>query len=437
MRPIALLTAVLLAACGGSSDANPTTTAPATTTTTTTTRVIVPPERITQQHLGLIGLGDQELPPDLIHLVPGPLPFEGIPKLFLDGNRFGWVGQGYAPLLEEAPQVSVAMRLRESEEQALAQFADGIDAIETGSIPSSHTDISTFDVPEFGEEAIGLHYHRGEGTIQRWETVVVFRDDALIVALTISRVDEVDDAVVIADLASLLDDRLQGVKSGELAPTEHDPFDLSLYRFPTAPQRQLNTFDFEASLSIDGQGEISVSGSYERTNRMRCEVTHGGETRVFFWDGESLAVEDEAGLRLLATEDPLSRLVAACPGHTDFFDRGFPIYWLSLYEIDDTILYEPQVARTEVDGMPVYLYLAENPPNAHRLSSVLERVERVSVMYSELDGWAPRMDVRGEIDAGFLFPEAEGDIESFEMEFSITRANDPTISVDLPDLLGG
>jgi hypothetical protein len=435
MNRVALAAVLIAVSCGGGTGASDTSSAAVTTASvTTTSRVVEPPDRLTDRHLLLVSLDDQELPSDLMHLVPGPLGFAGIPELFLD-NRFNWRGQGFAPRREEAPQVFVALRLRDSADQADAQFDEGAAAARSGDGPTSHSDVTLFDVPGFGEEAVGVHLHRGVGSIQRWETLVAFRDGPLIVTVTISRSERAEDVAAAIEMGRILEDRLQRVKSGELAPEASDPLDRSDFAFPVAPQRQLNTFAFEATLIVDDHGEVTVTGLYERRNRMRCEVAFGGESHVFYWDGTKTAVDTGEGMRLLAPDDALGRLVRACPGHLEFFDTGFPIEELALYDFEGgDFVFEPDVVRTSHDGMPALLYVADRPPRAHFASAVLGPVDEVAVLFHEFDGWAIQMTLAGEIDAGFLFPVDDGSFERFEMEYEILRANDPSIVVDLPGL---
>lgn len=430
---------VLIAACGGSGgSAN----SSSTDETTTTTMAVGPPERLTQQLQSLITLEDQELPADLMHLVPSGLGFSAVPEPF-STSRFGWFGRGYRPFEGDGPEVSLATRLHDSDGAAANAFAAGAAAVRSGTgLPASQSEQSIYEIPSFGDESIGVQFRQTSGSIERWVTRVVARYGPLLTVVTISRETAVDDREAVVDLARLVDGRVQAILRGELTlPPPLDPGEPRPLELAIAPPRQLTSFEFEATLNIRPIGlaqTLTVTGEYQATNRMRCrvEVEPAGESYDFASDGESFAVAVDGEARILADGDPVARLARACPGHLDFFDRGFPITELGLYEFDDNadFTYVPFREERVLDGLPAMHYIAEGPGEAGRMTDMLGEVERVDAWFHLDDGWIIQMQFSGEMEYGYLFDGDEG-LVAIHLEYLISRPNDPSIVVELPDIL--
>lgn len=453
---------LLVASCSRSSS---TTSAPITSATpptvVTTTSTTSAPEPAVTQHMQLgFVVREDDLPVELRTLVPegvvlgdGPrhfstfkwqwleLPFESVDVVWLPGR---------AAAGTPTPSGLVSgTQLADTLEEAIARFTEGVaDSIDVdGAV--------TFEVPELGEESVGLTTHVVEGTSSRWDTSVVFRRGRLLAHVTMTRNEAVDDRVVVTELAQLLAGRIEAVVAGDYSISVIDD---DRFRRGTATPRQLGSYAFELSVEVESNGRVFAIrsvGEFLAPDLMWCEIEGVGETTRLMSQGDSVVVDVGAGWEPVdGRSDEVLDLLSICPGHVLFFDESLPLWEQDFLIIGagargrEEYVHPDAVAASE-SGVEVRRYVLDasfrewvelvefaviaKGPHGGMFPDRIGAFTDLEVSFAVDGGWVSHLRFAAPLEPiSLLESELAGGPSPTTIEYRIMRPNDPSISFDFP-----
>jgi hypothetical protein len=433
------------------------TTTPASTTTAATTTTTIPEPPITQALQSAFVVREDDLPVELRPLIPRGVSLQDGPRHF-STFKWQWIELRFVSYDaywlrepgDEPVQLGLASgtQLLDTAEKAEDLYAEAVAT--TVASPG----VETFDVPLLGEESTGIVVHSTEGELDRWETFVVFRRGPLLAHVTMTRGDAADDRAMVTELAELVAVRIESAIAGDYhIPEVEDRFHLE-----TAPPRQLGSYAFDFTINVDLGGlriDVKVDGEFLAPDLMWCQIESLGERVLLMSRGEEVVLDlDGHWERVDSRSEDIAGYLSVCPGHVLFYDESFPLteedfvfshavgrtleYAHPEYTVVDDLGVEAR--RYELEGLLewaelVDYYQIEAGPGGGLFPDELGELFEFEVSFATDGGWAPQLRFVADLDPVLLFgAELSGDeLVPMAIEYTITRPNDPAISIEFPE----
>jgi hypothetical protein len=415
-------------------------------------------------------LDDDDLPVEFVHLISyGPETVEQPPEHYTHEER-QWVMSTFVEYAEwytserreyeEEPLESATHlaldsgnRVFDDADQAAETFENEANWVHDNLAEAEpwYDYVEVFAVSDIGDEAFGLIARRpADDTVAytRWETQVMFRRGQVLGVVTIRRSAESQDSPIVTELARRLDAKIIAALAGQITPEPADGYSpeagglSGLDENPVAPTRQLISFAFhmETTYALAGTPVTThISGLFHSPDQMRCDIETdppSDVTTVFSVGGQFAVGNDEDGYRFVESNDPLFAIVYTCPGSDLFFD-SLHISELDLgyWDTDTGEYVEPQAVVETVSGVETRKYVTDDVDSTG-LQASFEGLEEIQVWFHTEDGWPVRLIMEALIDpdlvAGAGAP-TDPDAGRMTLNLEVSRPNDPTITVDVPD----
>jgi len=414
-------------------------------------------------------LDDDDLPAELVHLVgDGPATQEYPPEHYTY-EEWQWVMSTFTEYRdwyrrydwspwEEPPDpksylvLDSGNRVFYSEEAATEAYQLEADWVRSHLAEETWYDhIEHFPVPGVGDEAFGLVTHESWDKYpadSRWETEVMFRRGSVLGVVVMGRRVESEDSPVATDLAHRLDAKIIAALAGQITPEPADSYSRETGEVwysdenPVAPTRQLASFAFDLETTYELPGAavtLIISGVFQSPDRMRCDIETDppSDVTTVFSVGNQFAVgNDEDGYRYLGPDDPLCAIVYTCPGSDAFFDSLYVSesdfgYWDS----EAGAFVDPQPIVETISGIETRRYDTDDMAPSDLVASFGE-LEEIDAWFHAADGWPVRLSLRSLVDPDLMAGssvQTNRDLVEMTMDLEISRPNDPSITVDIPE----